>query len=51
MLGNKGWCGNERAEGLEVKTPIEEGVPGLVRAQGVLVVAYGTHQFQSCQIR
>lgn len=35
MFGKKGWCGNERAEGLEVKTPIEEGVPGLVGAKGV----------------
>lgn len=42
-FGNKEWKGNARAEGLEMKIPIEEGVPGLIGAKGVLMVANGTH--------
>lgn len=50
-FGNKGWKGNARAEGVEMKIPIEEGVRGLIGAKGILVVAGGTYQFESCQIR
>lgn len=34
-----------------MKIPIEEGVPWLVGAEGVLIVADGTYHFGSCQIR
>lgn len=50
-FGNKEWKGNVRAKGLEMKIPIEEGVPGLVGSKGVSVVANGSHQFESCQVK
>ena len=51
VSGNEGWNGNESAEGLVVKIPTEEGVPGLGGSEGVFVVAGETPQFGNFQIR